>query len=268
MSFYGSIYYQATDAIAKVIIKNSGLNNKGFLTKELPNFVQLDADGRSSELRLDSGNRWIKLEGIDEENRCSFYHAEPDATSNKCIVAMDPDIEIPELDEDGASITYGPGTENPREIVLNVEQGVRFRMPMIYYDDAGHIVIPNENQFHQTFVIPKISSATEIDSIKGQLKNIRDVLGIDTNGNILANATDSLSYRLAEAEKSKEKIDNFLDGEESTWNSFLRGYNTWQSSFNEEWGNFKADYNQTNTLVLAHQNDINDLRQRVAALEK
>jgi hypothetical protein len=39
MSFYGSIYYQATDAIAKIIIKNSGLNNKGFLTKELPNFV-------------------------------------------------------------------------------------------------------------------------------------------------------------------------------------------------------------------------------------
>ena len=86
------------------------------------------------------------------------------------------------------------------------------------------------------------------------------MLGIDSDGNILADAKGSLSYRLAEAEKSKEKIDTFLDGEDSTWNSFLNGYNTWQSSFNEEWGNFKADYNQTNTLVLAHQNDINDLR--------
>ena len=132
MSFYGSIYYQATDAIAKIIIKNSGLNNQEFLGTDLPEFVQLNADGRSSELRLDSGNRWIRLKGIDAENRCAIYHSEPDLTPDNliCIPGISPDsIEQPKVDEDEKSIV-----NEEIETVLNVEKGVRFSMPIIYYD--------------------------------------------------------------------------------------------------------------------------------------
>lgn len=267
MSFYGSRYYQATDAFAKFLIKNSGLNKTDFLTETPPSSVEIEADGRTSELNLDSGNRWIQLKGSDEENKCTIYHEKANFNTDTFINIIN-NIEKPEENDDKESIVY-PN----KETILNVEEGVRFSIPLIYYDEAGHISMPikedgSVSQLIQTFVIPKIQSATEIDVVKNQLKDIRDVLGIDAEGNILVDAKGSLSHRLAEAEKSKEKIDTFLDGEDSTWNSFLNNYNIWQSSFNEEWGNFKADYNQTNTLVLAHQNDINDLRQRISALEK
>ena len=253
MSFYGSIYYQATDAIAKIIIKNSGLNQKNFLTTDLPDFVQLDADGRSSELRLDSGNRWIRLEGVDEENRCSIYHSEADTETNTFIPAICPDtIEIPEVDKNESSIVYPD-----RETVLNVEEGIRFQMPMIYYDKAGHISIPaDQSMFKQTFVIPKISSAQEIDQLKNRLTMHEEVLGIDKDGNMVADAKKSILYRLGETEKTKQKVDDFL-GESGEWNLFVDNYNKWKRDTVDEFiAETTIDINNLSTQLIQLSNRV------------
>lgn len=259
MSFYGSIYYQATDAIAKIIVKNSGLNNQEFLGTELPDFVQLDADGRSSELRLDSGNRWIRLEGVDEENRCSFYHSEPDLSTKVCIPGISPDsIEVPEVDEDEKSII------NPEsETVLNVEQGVRFSMPIIYYDKAGHIAIPDSDAdeglaYQQTFVIPKISSATEIDSLKNRLEIHEEVIGINKDGEGTG-VEGTILNRLADVETTKQQVDEFL-GENGTWPNFQKNYNAWK-------GNVDEFITTTNVNIASIDEALRQLSNRVGNLE-
>lgn len=241
MSFYGSIYYQATDAIAKIIIKNSGINNKEFLTGDLPEFIQLDADGRSSELRLDSGNRWIRLEGVDEENRCSFYHGQPDHNTDTFI----------------NMITKKAVTENedketviePGDTVLNVEEGVRFSVPLIYYDKAGHLAIPEDGkQLTQTFVMPKITSATEIDKIKDDIKDINIILN-QQNDRILLN------------ENEIKRIDGTIEGinnsvQQATANAAEANSNS-QLALNQ--------INATNATVNAA---IEGLSARIAALER
>lgn len=241
MSFYGSVYYQATDAIAKIIIRNSGLLDTKFFENEIPEFVQIDADGRASELKLDSGNRWIQLIGVDNDNRCSFYHNKPDENAKVCIPGISPEsIEVPAIDENKSSIVYPD-----RETVLNVEEGVRFSMPIIYYDDAGHISLPaDQPTFKQTFVIPRISSAKEIDELKDRLEIHENTIGIQEDGTVVA-TKGSILQRLKEAENAKTTIENFLDQETGEWPAFTQQYYQWKGSIDQ----FKIDYEKWKSTV-------------------
>lgn len=255
MSFYGSVYYQATDAIAKIIIQNSGLTAKDFVAEELPSFVQIDADGRASELKLDSGNRWIQLKGIDEDNRCVFYHNQPDTETNTCVPGICPEsIEVPEIDDNKVSITYPD-----RETVLNVEEGVRFSMPLIYYDDAGHIALPADQPLlKQTFVIPRISSATEIDELKDRFTMHEDLIGIDKEGAVVA-TEGTILYRLTEAEKAKQTIEDFLDPEYGTWPTFTSAYYQWKDTIDTFKTNTEKQLSELDTAFVQLSNRVGRL---------
>lgn len=222
MSFYGSRYYQATDAFAKFLIKNSGLNKTDFLTETPPSSVEIEADGRASELNLDSGNRWIQLKGSDEENKCTIYHEKANFNTDTFINIIN-NIETPEENDDRESIIYPD-----KETILNVEEGVRFSIPLIYYDEAGHISMPikedgSVSQLIQTFVIPKISSATEIDIIKEDIKEIqkkneeqdksinKNTTDISSINNAIEGINNNVTNALLQASEANSKSDNAIE---------------------------------------------------------
>lgn len=150
MSFYGSIYYQATNAIAKIMIKNSGADIKTEAT-DLED-VEIDADGRAGVLVLDSGNRWIQLKGDDEANTCQIYHNKADKNANNFMRMIN-------IGEDGS------------DTVIDVAKGVTFTVPLIHYDDAGHLV---NNGLYTTYTMPKIEIQSSVDGLTLRVEKLEE----------------------------------------------------------------------------------------------
>jgi hypothetical protein len=130
MSFYGSIYYQAGEAITKIFIQNLGKNKKTFLKGTPEDEIEIKADGRQGSFFLNTGNRWLQLKGDAENNMCTMYHAKPDNDnlSNYLVPIV--------------KTSRPPADANVIELPLSDD--VYFSTPAIYYDEAGH-VIPTGN---------------------------------------------------------------------------------------------------------------------------
>ena len=243
-SFYGSRYYQATDAFAKILIKNSGLNKKTFPTESLPSEIIIGADGRTGELHLDTGNRWIKFKGNNNENKCTIYHDKADSSADTFINVINKDNKIPDLDNNGNTVI------KDGEVILDVTDGVRFTVPLIYYDEAGHLSIPeNGQQLTQSFVIPKIATAQEIDALKDRMTNIEEQMST------VHEALDGVSGIANEAKVKAEYT-------QTEFNSFRDIANGWKGQID----NLKEQVDALRTLTTNLTNDIYDLKGKIGNL--
>lgn len=152
MSFYGSIYYQVAQSFAKILFKNSGVNNLNFLSKTSTG--ELEADSRTGVFTIDSGNRWIQINPNGEG--CQIWHAAPATKDLSVVQGME------KTDSQPAS---------PAQIT-ELESGDYFKVPLIYYDAAGHIV-PSDKQAVY-YRMPQIDILDDISDLENDVAEIKE----------------------------------------------------------------------------------------------
>jgi hypothetical protein len=62
MSFYGNVFYEFAQLFRHFMFKNSGYNNNTIVTTK-PKDTEAIAQERWDILTMDTGNRWIILQG-------------------------------------------------------------------------------------------------------------------------------------------------------------------------------------------------------------
>lgn len=178
MSFYGSLYYQAGEAFAKILLDNYGAKYKdvSFMSEE-PENSEILAKSRKGEMTLKTGNRWITLEGQSGNNVCTIRHNAPDDSEENLKTYIMP-IQKAEAPAEGIPVNEMPLTDD-----------IYFISPAVYYDEAGHI-IPTGNVTY--FKIPKIAIQASIDEIAAGLDNletsVEEQKQILTDTNVMADS--------------------------------------------------------------------------------
>lgn len=157
MSFYGSLYYQAGEAFAKILLDNFGPKNKDVSFKDVTENSEILAKSRKGDLTLRSGNRWISLDGETGNSVCTIRHSAPDDSEENLKTYIMP-IQKATAPAEGIPVNEMPLTDD-----------IYFTSPAIYYDEAGHI-IPTGNVTY--FRIPKIAIQASIDEIAAGLDNL------------------------------------------------------------------------------------------------
>jgi hypothetical protein len=157
MSFYGSLYYQAGEAFAKIFLDNFGAKNKDTTFKDVTENSEILARSRKGDLTLRGGNRWITLEGETGNNVCTIRHSGPDTSKENLKTYIMP-IQKATAPAEGIPVKELPLTDD-----------IYITAPAIYYDEAGHI-IPTGNITY--FKIPKISIQASIDDLEAQVENL------------------------------------------------------------------------------------------------
>ena len=170
MSFYGNVFYELTNAFAKFIVKNNG-KTKEEEPQTLQDSFNISAIGLNSSFNIDSGNKWIKLDG--ENNTCSIYHS------------------LPKSDDKFGSIDSWNKTEGTIENAVVLQPGDNIKVQNLYYDKAGHISAIEDKYFS----LPITDLDADLDEIKNNIKSLQDndviqdsnistntnnILGIDT----------------------------------------------------------------------------------------
>lgn len=177
MSFYGSMYYQVAQSFAKILFKNSGLNKTTFLTN--PGNGELEADSRTGVFTIDSGNRWIQINPNGEG--CQIWHSAP-ATKNLTVVQG-----MEKTDSQPASPSH----------ITELQSGDYFKVPLIYYDDAGHIA-PSDSQAVY-YRMPVIDIVDDISDLEKAVADIQDVNAsqkekIEKNESDIVSASGRIKY--------------------------------------------------------------------------
>jgi hypothetical protein len=122
MSFYGNVFYELTNSFMSFFIHNNGYDKSDFITIAEDNPVEITAIGLGGKFHLNSGNRWINLEGKQLEQSCAIYHGTPDVENTTQVIPF----EVVEAVPEGADVNILP-------------PGQCIGVPVFYYDLAGHI---------------------------------------------------------------------------------------------------------------------------------
>lgn len=154
MSFYGSMSSQLSNAFSRLLLRNNGKNNLDFVQEDIDDKI-LDAVDSSASVTLDSGNRWIQIQGGDDG--CKIWHNAPDS-ENLTIVS-------------GFIKSDEPPTPTH---VTQLNSGDCLQVPVLQYDAAGHIS-PNGQAVY--YKLPVIAIESDITDLKNQVA--------DTNNTVL-----------------------------------------------------------------------------------
>lgn len=151
MSFYGNVFYELTNAFSSFIIKNSGKSKKTFITPSTTP-VEVTSVGLGGKFNLDTGNKWLGLEGNFDNKSCHIYHAERDATdhSNSASSLTKQDTAI-----DGA---------------IELSPGGYIKTVQFYYDNAGHVT-GTTPVFYR---LPQSETEKDIESLKDRMDTIEE----------------------------------------------------------------------------------------------
>lgn len=164
MSFYGSIYYQVAQSFAKILFKNSGWDSKQFLTNK-PSNGSLEADSRTGVFGIDSGNRWIQIQPDNEG--CKIWHSLPNTITPTIIQG----IEKSESPPAPSSVT-------------ELASGDYFKVPIIQYDEAGHILpASNEAVYYRMPVIDIISDIDNLETAVDELEEATNTMNKEIKDN-------------------------------------------------------------------------------------
>lgn len=167
MSFYGNTYYLATESFTQFVLKNLGLNNYTFPDsgKIITTEVSFDARNRQDGLRINTGNHWLTMTQADDNfgnpgNGVTLWHNKP-ATKN--LIGIDcfgpvREVDIP-VTVDKSKIPY-----------FNFDEYIK--VPMITYDEAGHISEAKASSFYRMPKNPIPEVQDDINDIYSKLDAI------------------------------------------------------------------------------------------------
>ena len=187
MSFYGSLYYQAGEAFAKIFLDNFGAKNKDTTFKNVTEDSEILARSRKGDLTLRGGNRWITLEGETGNNVCTIRHNGPDTSEENLKTYIMP-IQKATAPAEGIPVNELPLTDD-----------IYITAPAVYYDEAGHI-IPTGNITY--FKIPKIAIQASIDDLEAQVAGLNGAVA--SFGQDLEKVTD-------QSDTNKTRVDSLQD---------------------------------------------------------
>ena len=185
MSFYGSIYYQMAQSFTKILFKNSGWNIAEFLNKK-PADSSREAENRADVFSIDSGNRWIQVEPNAEG--CKIWHGAPNLDTPTVI--------------QGLEKSEAPPTPSA---AIALASGDYFKVPIIQYDDAGHILpATNEAVYYRMPVIDIVSDIDDLEKAFDTLKSTTEQMDSSINKN-----TGHIIQLQADTKQLNTKIGNF-----------------------------------------------------------
>lgn len=125
MSFYGSVFYEFERLFFKFKFKNVADDVDTVDLRDIDSTDGVTATERWDTFHIDSGNRWIKLATMPEGGErkgVTLFHAEAGPSKHEQSA-----MELCELEEG----------QTP-DVRLGIHQA--FKVPVIEYDNAGHIV--------------------------------------------------------------------------------------------------------------------------------
>ena len=129
MSFYGNVFYELTNAFATIAIKNSGKSLKSFISPGQD--TELPAAGLEGKVSIDTGNKWINLQGSPEELMFKVYHSKKDENDKSNNVEP---VEIPAAAPDNA---------------VELKPGDYLQINKFFYDDAGHVTTSGTSDYYR-----------------------------------------------------------------------------------------------------------------------
>lgn len=184
MSFYGNVFYELADSLSRIMVKNSGKSSSAFIAPGED--IEVPVIGLNGKMVLDSGNKWIQLQGVPNEHLCTIYHAQKD-----------------ELNTDNELTTFAKAEEQADSIELSPGdylQGLKF-----YYDNAGHIA------GHETVYYKLPVSETELE-----LQDIQDRLGkVEESDGTQQQLIEGHTTDIATAQETADKaVEDLIDLEE------------------------------------------------------
>lgn len=210
MSFYGSVYYQLIDTFYKVVLRNKGVNNTGFLDKnKVPAWSESQAVGRKGVFGFDSGNRWINLntyienpqDSNDQYSIYEIYHAAPDPEATGVADGFKVLLDTAQLKE-----------RTGKDGIIQLDYGDTFETYETKFDKAGHIASATK----KTYRLPK-------DEEDERLEKLEKLVGTEANRVLpdLENEEDQNLYGYVESNtQDLSTLKNYVGG----WNSVYSGY--------------------------------------------
>ena len=160
MSFYGTIYNQISNAFDTFYVQNTGKDKKDFLSTTT-NSMNIKADGREGELKLDTGNKWIQLQGNSTNNFCKIYHSQPDTSGLTSFVVAQ----------------TSNSTEAKNVLTIDLSEDTYLKISGLNYDKAGHV----SNQTDQYLYFKMVNAAESLADFEKRLVNTEEfVEGYET----------------------------------------------------------------------------------------
>lgn len=247
MGFYGSIYYQVANAFAKILITNSGKGSRSFADPGniLKDEIAMMADGRGGSFYLDAGNRWIQLEGNENTNFCTLWHAPPDSEN-----AEDFFVPFQKVEEPSAAV---------QESATPLSGGSYFSTPVIYYDKAGHLV---PTGYLNYFTIPKTDYENDLEILQDNVDTLlvtSEKHGVDIEG--LKLVDESTQGNIETLQNKSDELYSFI----GDINSFRDVVQKDDLSSGIQEIKHAGDTN-TQSIELLYL-EIGDLKKRIALLE-
>ena len=173
MSFYGNRYYYTADTFARIVLQNLGLKNYSPPNqKNIPNEDKkeyLDAQSREAGVGIESGNYWINLIPRDDKQGFSIWHNKP---------AINGDVT--------QITTFEKSSNIPSVGTKKLAFDDCLKVPMIRYDETGHITETTSAMYYQ---LP----SNPVEPLEIRMNKID---GLDTAGNVSEPSGGSLQKQL------------------------------------------------------------------------
>ena len=149
MSFYGNVFYELTNAFATIAIKNSGKSLKSFISPGQD--TELPAAGLEGKVSIDTGNKWINLQGSPEELMFKVYHSKKDENDKSNNVEP---VEIPAAAPDNA---------------VELKPGDYLQINKFFYDDAGHVTTSGTSDYYR---LPISDTDKDMSDLQERMDNL------------------------------------------------------------------------------------------------
>ena len=142
MGFYGSVFYELSNAFASFLIKSTVKDEEG---------TKITAMGKEDILYMSPANEWIELLADDSKHEISVKHAlTSKSRSTKGTISSAKEQSKPT----GAT---------------QLDDGDTFSIPIIKYDEAGHVIDASGKKY---FTLPVNQLEIDVDSLQARMSKI------------------------------------------------------------------------------------------------
>ena len=216
MSFYGNSYsYNIVESFAKIVLKNLGLkrtavdsfpqiDNKDFFSLvDDKGSVVLEAESSKTGVTISSGNQWIKIganhqldgETGKKNNELCIMHGPPAANQSPIDFVLPVNIQS----------TLSPQVHSIIDPVT-IQFGDYLAIPLIKYDNAGHVVFNADSPESVYFKMPH----NPVDDLTTKFTDIDNRFSLIDKGFTFPDGTGALVFLQNQIDAIESEVDEKL----------------------------------------------------------
>ena len=221
MGFYGNVFYQIANSFGRFNIKNSGLSSEQQPSSIKPNGTPTTAIGLDATYNFDSGNKWIKLASTDEATMAIYHSQAQDINTLDHINDLSILDKVEEIPEE--------------ELCTALIAGDYLAIPILAYDDAGHVVgingikyfrlpitnieadIQNLQKNVDQISVNDIQQTSDIEILKTFKDNFEEEIENTFIGDKILYTTSSSTISLTQAMGSINNLQTYYDKDKSKY---------------------------------------------------